>query len=469
VNRLRIVGRVSGYSLWLVALYFLLTWLTFPWSRVEDQIAVASSDAGWALSVEDMGSAFFGVKAKGISLRPASTADGKAPEKRPAFAGVLGEGIDIDRAQVKMPMSRLPTAGFLFLKNLLSGKLAVAEVIQSAEHIDLDAEFWDGTLAVDLKTSGITNKIDLAIQDVNLDKYKLNTPFVAADPQGTLRSKGNITWHKEDPKKSAGGIDLFLDSLTIPGLPVLGDVAFSKSEAHVKLSRGRAEIRETSLEADEIQAIVEGFITLSKNVERSRLSIKLRFKVREDIDPLVNGAMMGNTRHKDDDGWYHYQLSGTLGKTRFRPSPAAARKGKRKPSKRTPTVSSSDDDSEDGAQVRSNENNGRVERSSISSTDRKSQETQRDQLREERTRRRQERKEKREEMMRKRRERQDELKQGNAGIATDNEAFAIPDDIILNGPPDQGDEGELESDEEEGEEEEGEEEEGESEEQYEEE
>ena len=446
MNRFKIIAAVTGYGLWFVLLYLLLTWITFPWSRIEEQTVVAASDSGWALEIEDIGSAFFGVWAEGVNLQPTTDDQGNPAEEAGALGSFLSGGIMIDEARVGMPMSRLPSAGYVFLSDLLEGKLSLEETLNSAGRVELEAKFWDGTFALDLDSAKEANKIELNAQGINLDDYVLRAGFISADPQGTLRSKGNISWHKEDPKKSAGGVDLFLDSLTIPGLPVVGDVAFSKSEAHLKLSRGRAEFRDTSLEADEVQAVVEGFITLSKNIERSRLSIKLRFKVREDLDPLANAAMMGNTRHKDDDGWYHYQISGTLGKTRFRPSPAAARRGKRKsPPRRTPT-SSSDDDSESGG-GRTN-NPDRVDRTPMDAGDRESQEAQRDQLREERTRRREERKLKREEMMRKRRERQDELKKGDIrGTAIDNEAFALPDDIMMPPAGDQADEEELEPEE----------------------
>jgi hypothetical protein len=322
-------------------------------------------------------------------------------------------------------------------------------LLNAAGRVDLDASFWGGTFALDLQSSSESNRIELDAQGISLDDWVLRTGFVSADPQGTLRSKGTITWHKEDPKKSSGGMDLFLDSLTIPGLPIVGDVAFSRSEGHIKLSRGRAEIRDTSLEADEVQAVVEGFVTLSKNLERSRLSLKLRFKVREDIDPIVNGAMMGNTRHKDGEGWYHYQVSGTLSKPRFRPSVAAARRGKRKPTvpRAAPSASSDEDEAGDHDPVRSN-NRDRIERNPISQEDREDAEVQREQLREERARRREERKLRREEMMRKRRDRQDELgRSGARGLGLDNEAFVLPDDILMPGLEEQGDDEDLEPEE----------------------
>jgi len=141
--------------------------------------------------------------------------------------------------------------------------------------------------------------------------------------------------------------------------------------------------------------------------------------------------MMGNTRHKDDDGWYHYQVSGTLGKPRFRPSAAAARRGKRKPPTTRKAPSADERDEEEDASLSRSNNPNRVDRPSVSKGDREDAELQREQLREERAQRREERKERREEMMPKRRERQDELGQRGGSIPTlDNDAFVLPDDIM---------------------------------------
>lgn len=433
MSRLKLLAAFAGYGLWFVGLYLALTWLTFPWSRIEDQATVAASDAGWALEFGDVGSAFFGVWTKDVSLSPAAPQEGESEQAPSGLLGVLlGDGIKLDYARIKMPMTQVLSAGLTLRAALSDGRLSVGSLLDSAGRIDLDARFWDGELALGVESDPGSTRIEVDARDISLEDYTLRLGFISADPQGTLRSKGTIVWDKEDPKKSSGGMDLFLDSLIIPGLPIVGDVAFSKSEGHIKLTRGRAELRDTSLEADEVQAVVEGFVTLSKNIERSRLSLKLRFKVRDDLDLMVNGAMMGNTRHKDSGGWYHYQVSGTLAKPRFRPSAAAARRGKRSPTQpRKAAEDPSDDDTRDEPQPSRTNDSGRIERPSVSKSDREDADSRREQLREERARRREERKERREEMMRKRRERQEEL--GGSGAARptlDNDAFMVPDDIM---------------------------------------
>lgn len=440
MSRLKLLAAFSGYGLWFVGLYVLLTWVTFPWSRIEDHAVVAASEAGWTLEVEDIGSAFFGVWTEGLTLKPAAPQEGNADSSSSGILGaLLGDGITVDYARLQIPMTRLIPAGLTLRAARSDGGLSAGKLLDSTGQIDLVALFWDGEFALGVETEPEFTRIEIDAADISLKDYALRLGFISADPQGTLRSKGTLVWNREDPKKSSGGLDLFLDSLIIPGLPIVGDVSFSKSEGHIKLSRGRAEIRDTSLEADELQAVTEGFVTLSKDIERSRLSLKLRFKVRDDLDPLVNGAMMGNTRHKDESGWYHYQVSGTLAKPRFRPSAAAARRGKRSPTKpRAASNRNAEDDIGDESEPRQTNTSGRIERPSVTKEDRDDSDSRREQLREERAQRRQERKERREEMMRKRKERQEELgsQGGAARPSLDNDAFILPDDIR----PERGDE-----------------------------
>ena len=411
MSRPKLIASIVGYAAWFCALYLLLTWATFPWSRAEDQIRVVGSQAGWAVEVDDLSSAFFGVSAKGLRLQPKS-GEGGVP------AGGIGgtllpTGITMDSVRLGMPMTRVLSTALALRSGRDSEGITPIALLDSAGKVSLDSEFWDGYFDFSVERGEESTRLSLDADDLNLKNWKIQAGILAADPQGKLRSKGGIVWHDEDPKKSSGSFDLFFDDLIIPELPALGTVTFSKSEVHLKLGRGRAEIRNSSFEADEVQAIVEGFATLAKNPMRSRLSLKVRFKVRDDLDPLL-GAVIGSKKHKDNKGWYHYQLSGTLQKPRFRPSTSAARRNKPRPSPRSKAVDPADSDDEvaPGPSSARTNNPDRVERKRASDEERIDADAQRSQLREERARRRAERKERREEMMRKRRERQAELNQG---------------------------------------------------------
>jgi len=459
MNRARLTGTIAGYALWFGVLYVLFTWLTFPWSRISDQAIVSASDGGWALGIEDMSSSFFGVQAEGIQLHVAEVAE---PEPDPAdkatkkpsglLAFLVGDGVDIDELNLSVPATRIiPTA--LTLKRLgKEGGPWVGALIESVGKGSLDAELWGGDLALNLEDEKKTLKLALEANEISLEEYVVRTQWLSANPTGKLRSNGNISWHREDPKKSAGGVDLWLDDLIVPGLPVVGEVKFSKSEAHLKVGRGRAEFRDTVFEADEVQAAVEGFVSLSKNFGRSRLALKLKFKVREDLDVLVNAVMMGKTPHKDAQGWYHYQLSGTIDNYRFRRSPAAARRGRGRRANTPDRGVENEDEFEEIEEIEDDAEAkppNRIERPTANRRDRDELEDERQRLRDERQRRREDRKERREELMRKRRERQGKLNQsgdGRGSPVSDDEAWVVPDNRGVIPPSDNEDESGVEPD-----------------------
>jgi hypothetical protein len=340
------------------------------------------------------------------------------------------------------------------------------KILDAAGSFDLAAKLYGGKLDAKIESGEEVARFFVKADDLDLAKYVLQTEKFSADPRGTLRADADVTWHWEDPKKTSGSIDLVLDDLIIAGLKIsmfgLPETEFSRSEAHVKFTRGKAELRDTEFDADEVQVVVDGFVTLSKNVMRSRLSLKLRFKLREDLDQLAKMALGSNPSHKDGEGWFHYQVNGTLQRPRFRPSPASVRAGRSdSTNRRKPTTrrgSDEDDDDDDLTPVRRTAKprtgGEKIDRKPMSSDQRADTEEERERLREERLQRREERRQRREELMQRRRERQADLdgtrSDGRGGTATPD--FDIQDDVPrTNFPEEVGGDEELLDEEEEGE------------------
>ncbi len=416
-DRLKKAAMAFGYSTWFLLLFVILTWLTFPWGRVRDQVVVGATDAGWALRMDSLGSAFVGVKAKGVSA---------------ARLGPDGEAgaplITLDKVKVKTGFGGAAAAGLEARSIAASGGVPtdefVSRMLSAIGTVQLSSKLYGGKVkaTVDGQDDGEASRIAWTADDLDLSEYVLQTEAFSSEPRGRLRSVADVTWHWSDPKKSSGNIDLNLDSLILAKTKVsfltLPEMSFSRSEAHLKLSRGKAEFRDTVFEADEVEAHIDGFITLSNNFMRSRLSLQLKFKLRDDLDGLTKVAMGSDPKHKDKDGWYHYQINGTFSKPRFRESPAAARGGRRSGSpSRTPRSALEDlaDDDDDDTPKRSSrrptnrKNPEKVERGQLSESEQAERDEAAERMREERMQRREERRKRREELMQRRRERQADL------------------------------------------------------------
>jgi hypothetical protein len=93
------------------------------------------------------------------------------------------------------------------------------------------------------------------------------------------------------------------------------------------VQKGRGEFQETVFESEVFTAYVEGTISLATDWKRCRLALKLRFDLGSGME-VVEGLLKatGGGNHQDEDGFWHYQVIGTLDKPRWRPSPSNARR-----------------------------------------------------------------------------------------------------------------------------------------------
>ncbi len=451
-DRTRKLLAALGYSLWFWMLFLVLTLLTFPWSRVRDNVTVAAAKSDMALTMDSLGPAWVGARARNLSVGAVSKGAATAP-------WVTFERVKARTGLFSVLRASRALSGAAAEEGKASAEL-VELIVTALGSASLDGDLYGGELVMDLGQAGDeAAQFDMNLRDINLATFEVANPSFSMNPRGTLRGKSDVTWNWKDVKKAGGSIELAIDDLIISGLKAGGfglpEMAFTRSEAHLKIARGKAEFHDTVFEADEVQAVVEGNITLQESLMRSRLAIKLRFKLRDDLDGLAKVAFGSNPRHKDEDGWYHYQLNGTLARYRFREAAAAAGSAKRatssRASTRTPRRMEPEDDDEEDDKVtrRSNPPSDQpIARKKLHEMEDPAEiEAERERLREEREKRREERKARREELLAKRRERQERLQEereegGGQQVQFDDNSF-----VRSNGAQD------SEDDEEEGEDE----------------
>ncbi len=405
-----------GYSLWFSIVFILLTWLTFPWSRVRDHAIIAASDAGINLQLDSLRATTSSVKARGLVA--SSTTEDASPwlsleslRVGSSTAGVVNTALEL-RSMIQGP----PPSNSADLSQRL---------LNSLGELQIDARLYDGKFQLIAESDGDVSRINSQLEKLNLDQYKVAMRTLSANPRGKLKGGSDVTWHWEDPKKSSGSIDLIANGLILDGLTVAGfglpETAFDRSEVHIKISRGRAEFRDTAFDSDVVQMVIEGYINLNTELPRSRLALRMRFKVRDDLDGLLKVQFGSSPRHKDTRGWYHYQVNGTLNRPRLRESPAAARRGRKAPQEKSPTRTKPTQKEQPESEPQKVETEDKDE---LDKARRQELDEERDRLREERAVRREERKRKREELIRKRNERQAEIDAGE-------ESRGSPEDIII--------------------------------------
>jgi len=409
--------QLLGYSLWFSVVFLLLTWLTFPWNRVRDHAIVAAHDSGISLHLDSLRASTSSVKAGGLQLT--SSVDGAMP------------WLSLDTLRVGSSTSGVISAA-LALRSMMqesppsNSAEASRRVLDALGHLEIDAELYDGEFDLLAESDGEVSRIHSALERMSLDDYTIALRSFTANPKGKLKGGGDVTWHWEDAKKSSGSIDMVANGLILDGLTVAGfglpETAFDRSEIHIKISRGRAEFRDTAFDSDVVQAVIEGYINLNTELPRSRLALRMRFKVRDDLDGLLKVQFGSNPRHKDTRGWYHYQVNGTLKRPRLRESPAAARRGRKEAAPKAPATTKPTPADSPGSEVPEEDSSGSS--GDLQEARRLELDEERERLRDERARRREERKQKREDLIRKRNERQAEIDAGE-------DSRGSPEDIVI--------------------------------------
>lgn len=387
MNILRTLARSFAFQFWFGFVFALSLWVTLPWSRVRDQIMIRAADAGVSVLIGKLGPTPFGVRARDLSIGPV---DG-GPE---STAWVNLDGLRVGSGPLGLFRAMRAAPALIRRED--------GAILQALAGLDIDAELLGGELAVDIDPADGGAHILLDGEDLDLSRKPLEFESFRAAPTGMMTVKGDVVVVPGDPKKSEGTIDLQFADLVLKGLAVQGfdmpEATFTKATLGMKIVKGRADFRETVFESDVVTAYVEGTITLGQDLRRSRYAVRIRFKLKDDLDAGFKLVAGMNGAHRDDEGYWHYQLNGTVERPRFRPSPAGARKSGSSTTSRRPKAKGAAADEE--PEVVGDEEpvpGGAV-------TDEDPSEM-RARLKEERMKRREERKKKREELQRLREER----------------------------------------------------------------
>lgn len=401
MERIRPILIALGYSAWFSLLFVVFTWVTFPWTKVAEQITVTAADAGVAFQAEKLRPAVVGAKASGLVVGPlgGNGAPWLQAEKLKVKTGIGGA------IAAALEVRSISDAG-----GAANGTELVRKLLGALGAVSLDGDMYGAEVDLDVSDDkGEAMRLALSTGKLDLSAYPIASDSFTATPTGRLKSDADLLWHWEDPKKSSGTIDLDFDRLHFTGFKVSGfslpETTFDRAEAHIKLSKGRAEFRNTAFESDVVQAEITGFINLRSELKRSSHALQVKFKVREDLEGLLSVAgLKKDSRHRDKDGWFHYTVSGRLMKPRFKERRVS------RPSSRTPKPSAAARDSGDEDEEPAVKRKPRpaasddepVSRPEMGE-DRKAEiEAERARLREERLKRREERRKKREELMERR-------------------------------------------------------------------
>lgn len=192
----------------------------------------------------------------------------------------------------------------------------------------LDIGMLGGDLDVQLRSGERIQRLVLDGADMDISRLPLEGDEWSVNALGTLSVEGDLRLGTEDVKESEGSLrievtDLVFQEATIMGM-TLEPTPFTESKLAFEVKEGRAEVTEGRFASEPVTIVVSGEIVLNKAWERSRLRLDLEVTFSEQFDTMAK--MVPDLKSaRDEDGKYHFKVSGTLDNPRFREDRTAAR------------------------------------------------------------------------------------------------------------------------------------------------
>ncbi len=312
--------KALGYSLFSSFAFTLAMALTFPYDAISERVKSAAEDAGLYLRIGSLGPGLFGVRAKGVKLARAASANAdKAPE-----------AIEIDSISVRPTLfppglkvsasafdgsAGFSLGGFTLLKLALGGKpkegssVGVDAVI---DDFDLSKGNLKGFSGVDL-----AGKVDASLS--------IDVPVVQA---GTLvdfdlsTATGKLSLETKAVTVNGGTINATIPTFGPDPTPLdLPKISVGDINGKFKFDKGQGNVDTFTLKSTDIEGSVTGTVKLGKRVEYSEPNLEVRFKPDPEFQKrlgLIGSALSLVGADPKDPTYRMGRLTGTLGRPTFR-------------------------------------------------------------------------------------------------------------------------------------------------------
>jgi type II secretion system protein N len=209
-----------------------------------------------------------------------------------------------------------------------AARIRALPLLGGTRTVELDTRLYDGRIYGEVYQSSDGSGMDLKIRNLDLSAYPIESDSFQVGLEGRLKGLVKLAIDGEDVTKSKGRVRLSVEGLELThasfGGFELEPTTFDEAIIQLEVDGGRLKVKKGKIESDVIRLVVEGDIVLQEPMNRSRLRLKVRFKLSEEMDDLAK-IIPQMKRARDTGGEYHFQLTGTLANWRFREDRSAAR------------------------------------------------------------------------------------------------------------------------------------------------
>ena len=209
-----------------------------------------------------------------------------------------------------------------------AARIRALPLLGGTRSVELDARLYDGGIAGEVYQSADGSGMNLKIRGLDLSAYPIESDSFQVGLEGRLKGLIKLALDGEDASKSKGRVRLLVDGLALTHASLGGfelePTRFDEAIIQLEVDDGRLKVKKGKIESDVIRLVLDGDIVLQEPMDRSRLRLKVRFKLSEEMDDLAK-ILPQMKRARDTSGEYHFQVTGTVANWRFREDRSAAR------------------------------------------------------------------------------------------------------------------------------------------------
>ena len=322
---MRMALQIGGVFLWALFFFALVFYVSFPSRAVSERIALEAQERlSLAVDVDKP-------KPKGLT-------------------GVRFKSLGVGRITGDDEPQPLLSMGRTWIK------IRPLAALRGNYDVRFDGVVYEGHARGNVKYSETEIVADVDLDELEVRSWPLRGETWSIDGAGTFDSEIDLNLDQEDITMSEGEVSFSFDGRGFrEGSQIYGmdfETVFDEAGGLITVADGRATIEWARFKGDKIEAEITGYISLKEDLQKSRLALKIQFKlVDETLEQLLALRMGDNPAHRDGRGNYHYTVIGSLDNPRPREDRAGARRSNRG---RSRTEDRDDDDAGDRPPARSN-------------------------------------------------------------------------------------------------------------------
>lgn len=333
---MRVLGIGLSALATFVVVFLLAAWVHFPGEAARDRLSwelQEATDGAWLLQAADARPWRLGLALEDVVLFKRETKRRRATEEEPTPA---------------LPVLRLEE---------LAVRARLLPLLRGDRSAAFAMDVYGGELDGDVSVNDTRRRLRVEGGGIDLSRIPLEGDEWSIEATGLLGVEGDLSLGVEDVKTSTGLLrievtDLVFQQATIMGM-TLEPTPFSEAVLAFDVKDGKAEVTQGRFSSEPVDITVKGEISLNKALERSRLKLELEVRFSEQFDTLARMAPDLKAA-RDEDGVYHFKVSGTLSSPRLREDRLVSRNRTLSPS-RLGGAAAGDDEGDAGSADESEE------------------------------------------------------------------------------------------------------------------